>query len=79
MAGLLNGILFDNRHLMISMNQADIYNFINEVKSFGFNDEKANTVFNSCSNLIHKKFDIIYSEKLSILTDYLNISKEQAL
>lgn len=76
MAGLLNGLLFDNRHLMISMTTTDIENFINEVKGFGFNEEKANTIFNGCSNLIHKKFDIAYNEKLSILTDYLNLSKE---
>lgn len=33
----------------------------------------------SSPNLIHNKFDILYQEKLAILTDYLQITPEQAL
>ena len=39
----------------------------------------ANTIFSKHYGLVHNNFDILYKEKLSIFTDYLRISKEEAL
>jgi hypothetical protein len=41
--------------------------------------EQAAKVFNTCSNLIHRNFDLIYKERLAIFKDYLQLTDEKVV
>lgn len=51
---MLNDLLFDNRHLIMSMDQEKILKFIETIKEIGFNDVQTYQDVEDSSEVIDK-------------------------